>query len=109
MQLRADISALARALNEEVPGNLIQLSDEDLAQLEAVLARHPDVWPMGLVDAFKALQRKLRWENVDPGAVPACLTAFFQEKFRRDLDPMALARTIGREIRSSCSECECRC
>jgi hypothetical protein len=109
MQMRAEISDLVRAINEDSMGIRLQLRDQEFTQLETILGGHPEVWPMGLIDTFKLLQRKLRWESIDKQTIPESLLDFFDEKFRRDLDPMALARNIGQDICSSCGDCECRC
>ena len=109
MQMRAEISDLVRAVNEDSLGKGIQLREPELAQLETLLGAHPELWPIGLMDALKWLQRKLRWESVDGRDIPESLADFVDEKFRRDLDPLAFARNIGRDICSSCADCECRC
>jgi len=109
MQTRAEILELASAVGGEAFGNAICLQEKELVQLETILGGHPEVWPIGMADTFKLLQRKLRWESVDRQIIPEPLLDFFDEKFRRDLDPMALARSIGQDLCSSCSECECRC
>ena len=85
------------------------MRDEEFAQLETILSGHPEVWPVGLADTFDLLRRKLRFESIDRQVIPLSLVAFFDEKFCRDLDPMALARQIGQDICSSCSDCGCRC
>jgi hypothetical protein len=109
MQMRAEISDLVSAINQDSLGSSIRMRDQELAQLEAILGEHPEIWPMGLIDALKWLQRKLRWESIDNPALPAPLWDFFDQKFRRDLDPMAFAMNIGRDLGASCGECECRC
>ncbi len=109
MQTRMEIAALVGALNEEAPGRSLRLQDEELDQLEAILQENPEVWPVGLADTFTLLQRKLRMESIDRQLIPAPLLDFFDGKFQRDLDPMALARHIGQDICASCSDCGCRC
>jgi len=109
VQLRDEISDLVRAINEDSPGTVIRMRESEFAYLESILRGHPELWPMGLIDTLKLLRRKLRWETVDKSIIPDSLLDFFDEKFRRDLDPMALARNIGQDICTSCGECECRC
>ena len=109
MQNRAEIVDLVRAVNEEPLGKSICMQDEEITQLETILNEHPEVWPVGLADTFDLLRRKLCFESIDRQIIPGPLVAFFDEKFRRDLDPMALARRIGQDICSSCSDCGCRC
>jgi len=109
MQTRAEITDIVRAINAESPGASVRLQDEDLAQLESILQAHPELWPMGLVDTFKLLQGKLRLESIERKAIPEALVDFFDQKFRRDVDPMALARQMGQDLCSSCEDCGCRC
>jgi hypothetical protein len=109
MQTRAEITDLVNAINEESPGNSIRLREDEFAQLETVLRGHPEVWPIGLVDTFTLLQQKLRWKSIDRQIIPDSLLGFFDEKFRRDLDPMSLARNIGQDICRACSDGGCRC
>ena len=109
MPMREEILALVRALNEDAPGTPIRLGEAECVELEGILGRHPEVWPLGLVDALQHLRRRLRWETGDAEAVPACLAGFIAATFRRELDPLALARTIGRDLGAACGECECRC
>lgn len=109
MRMRAEIMELVRALDGEFPAAALALRDEELAELEAILRGHPEVWPVGLVDTFRQLRRKLRWESIDRTTIPAPLVDFFDAKFRRDLDPMALARHIGQDLCASCQDCTCRC
>jgi len=106
---REEITALVGAINEEALGARIRLVEAEYLALEAILEEYPEVWPAGLADTFKLLQQKLRWETIDRDAIPASLLDFFDEKYRRDLDPMALARQIGRDISAGCAECECKC
>jgi hypothetical protein len=106
---REEIANLVGAINEEALGASIHLQEEEYTKLEAILAAYPEVWPGGLADTLKLLRRKLRWETIDRQAIPESLVGFFHEKFKRDLDPMALAREIGHEICSACEECSCRC
>jgi hypothetical protein len=109
MLTREEIANLVLAINAEAFGNSLRLQDEDFTQLKAILEAHPEVWPVGLADTFKLLQLKLHWQNIDRQAIPESLIDFFDEKFNRDLDPMALARQIGHEICTACEECSCRC
>ena len=107
--MREEIAALVGALREEPLGRGLSLREAEYAELEALLGEHPEIWPNGLVDTLRLLQRKLRWESIDRQGIPGPLLGFFDAKFRRDLDPMALARNIGQDLCASCSECECRC
>ena len=109
MLTREEITNLVLAINEEVHGGSIYLREEEYTQLEAILCAHPEVWPVGLVDTFKMLQRKLQWETIDRQAIPESLIDFFDEKFKRDLDPVSLAQHIGHDICSACEDCGCRC
>lgn len=109
MQIRTEIAELVRTLNAEPRAEPLRLREEDYDSLEAILQRHPDLWPTALADTLLALRRKLRWETIDRGSLPEPLLPFFDDTFRRNLDPMALARTIGQDLCSSCAECECRC
>lgn len=110
MQTREEIANLVLALNEASLGSpSLRLREEEYAQLEAILQIHPDIWPTGLADTFQLFMQKLRFEEVDRQAIPKPLIDFFDDKYQRDLDPMALARHIGHEIRSSCEECGCKC
>lgn len=109
MQTRLEIVALVDALNEEVPDPGLRLREEELDQLEAILRGNPEVWPVGLLDTLALLRRKLRWESIDRQLIPGALLAFFDGKFQRDLNPMALARHIGQDLCASCSDCGCRC
>ena len=109
MQMRVQILDVLHAINEDSLEDGIRIGEEELAQLETILNIHPEIWPMGLIDTFKLLQQKLRWESIDRQMIPESLLDFFDEKFRRDLDPMALAKSIGQDLCTSCAECECRC
>jgi hypothetical protein len=109
MQMRIEISEVLRAINEDSLKDSIRIGEDELAQLQTIVNKHPEVWPMGLINTFKLLQRKLRWESIDRQMIPAALLDFFDDKFRRDLDPMALARSIGQDLCTSCADCECRC
>lgn len=109
MQIRTEIKDLVHAINEASPGTSIRLQEDELARLEGLLHEHPECWPVGLADTFALLKRKLRWETIDRKAIPEALRDFFDEQFRRDLDPMALARNIGQDICGSCADCGCRC
>jgi hypothetical protein len=109
MQTREEIEALVKAVNEDTFSPSLRLREEELGQLESALARNPELWPIGLVDTFTLLQRKLCWESIDRQRIPEPLLGFFDEKFQRDLDPMALARHIGQDICTSCADCGCRC
>lgn len=109
MQTRAEIAELVRALDAESRVEPLPLREEDYDDLAAILQRHPDLWPTALADTLLALRRKLRWETIDRDSLPEPLLPFFDDTFRRNLDPMAFARTIGQDLRSSCAECECRC
>jgi hypothetical protein len=109
MQTRMEIAALVGALNEEARGQDLRLGEEELDQLEAILQGNPEVWPVGLAETFTLLRRKLRWESIDRQMIPAPLVDFFDGKFQRDLDPMAMARHIGQDICAACSDCGCRC
>lgn len=109
MEVREEIETLVGAINEAAFGTRIHLRDEEYTQLEAVIRAHPEVWPAGLADTFQLLQQKLRWETIDRQAIPVSLIDFFDEKFKRDLDPMAMARNIGHDIGVACEECSCRC
>lgn len=109
MQTRMEIAELVGALNANAHGQSLHLRDEELDQLEIILSGNPEVWPIGLVDTFALLQRKLRWESIDRQEIPGPLLDFFDGKFQRDLDPMALARHIGQDLCGSCSDCGCRC
>ncbi|HWQ10786.1 MAG TPA: hypothetical protein VN436_16815 [Holophaga sp.] len=109
MGARADIRDLAQAINRGGRYGRLALRDEDLDTLEDILGRHPELWPNGVADTLVALQRRLGWEAFERGSVPEVLLAFFDETFRRDLDPMAMARDIGRDLCDSCSDCGCRC
>lgn len=107
METRGEITALVEALNEA--SGYLRLREEELDQLEALLEENPEVWPTGLVETFTLLQRKLRWESIDRRQIPGPLLDFFDAKFQRDLDPMALARQLGQDLCASCSDCGCRC
>lgn len=109
MQTRTEINDLVHAINEATSGTSIRLQESELAQLEVLLREHPEVWPVGLADTFNLLRRKLRWETIDRQVIPEALLDFFDEKYRRDLDPMALALHIGQDICGSCADCGCRC
>lgn len=109
MHMRTEIADLVCALNEGTPDRDLPLREEELDQLEAILRESPEVWPVGLVDTFTLLRRKLRWESIDRQQIPGPLLDFFDGKYQRDLDPMALARHIGQDICSACSDCGCRC
>ena len=109
MQTRTELSDLVRAINEDFSGTALRMQEQEFAQLEIILGRHPELWPIGLLDTFKLLQRKLRWEPIDRQRIPDSLLDFFDQKFRRDLDPMALAWNLGQDICTSCGDCECRC
>lgn len=109
MQTRTEIKDLVHAINEASPGTSIRLQENELALLEGLLREHPEFWPVGLADTFALLKRKLRWETIDRQAIPEALRDFFDEQYRRDLDPMALARNIGQDICGSCADCGCRC
>ncbi|HNX31768.1 MAG TPA: hypothetical protein PKM35_09185 [Holophaga sp.] len=109
MGMQAEIVDLVRAINEEAPAAHIHLRDEELAELETLLRGHPKIWPVGLVDTFRLLKRRLCWETIDRRAVPEPLMDFFDAKFSRDLDPMAMARAIGCELAAGCDACGCRC
>lgn len=109
MSVREEIAGLVEALNERPSGAWIRLTDEECTLLETVIGAHPEVWPVGIADSLVQLQRRLRWEDIDRRAVPEPLLDFFDEKFRRDLDPMAMARAIGCEIAAGCDACGCRC
>lgn len=109
MSVREEIAGLVEALNERPSGARIRLTDGECTLLAAVIDAHPEVWPVGIADTLVLLQRKLRWEDIDRHAIPEPLLAFFDEKFRRDLDPMAMARAIGCEISAGCDACGCRC
>jgi hypothetical protein len=109
MEMRTEIEALVQGLNQDLPRSRLRLREEELARLEALLLADPNLWPVGLADTFRLLQRKLRMEPVDRQAIPPALLDFFDRKFRRDLDPMALARHIGEDICTSCADCTCRC
>lgn len=106
MRARDEIRDLALAINRD---GRLALREEDLDRIEALLGRHPELWPNGVADTLVALQRRLNWEAFDRESVPGVLQAFFDETFRRDLDPMAMARDIGRDLCGSCSDCGCRC
>lgn len=105
MQTRDEIASLVQAIST----GPLRLRDEEYAELETTLRLHPEIWPTGLADTFDQLQRKLRWENADRQRIPDSLLDFFDQKFKRDLDPVGLARQIAHEISGSCAECECRC
>lgn len=109
MLTREEITNLVLAINEAPRSVSIRLRDEEYTQLESILCAHPEVWPIGVADTFKMLQQKLQWETIDRQAIPESLIDFFDDKFMRDLDPMALARQIGGEICTACEECSCRC
>ncbi len=109
MHTRDEIRDLVNAINEESSSQTIRLRDEEFAQLETVLRGHPEVWPVGIVDTFALLQQKLHWESIDRQMIPESLLDFFDEKFRRDLNPMAMAQHIGHDICAACSDCGCRC
>jgi len=109
LQTREEIADIVSAINGEAVGATIRLRDEEYEILEGILHEHPEVWPAGLADTFKLLQQKLRWENIERQDIPESLLDFFDDKYMRDLDPMALARQIGCEISAGCAECECRC
>lgn len=109
MQTRNEIAEMVNALNAEGRVGPLRLREDDYDSLEAILQRYPELWPTALADTLLALCRKLCWETVDRGALPEPLLPFFDDTFRRNLDPMALARTIGQDLCSSCAECECRC
>lgn len=109
MQARVEVMALVKAVNEGAAVQKLALGDEEYRQLERILGQHPEVWPTGVVDTLQALQRRLHWEDVAMDEIPVPLQVFFEDKFRRDLDPMAMARRIGQDICSSCSDCGCRC
>jgi len=109
MQTRTEINDLVRAINEASSGTSIRLRENELVLLEGFLREHPELWPVGLADTFALLKRKLRWETIDRQAIPQVLLDFFDEQYRRDLDPMALARNIGQDICGSCADCGCRC
>lgn len=109
MGLRTEIEALLNAINGEPAPIKLQMRDEEFVLLEGVLALHPEAWPIGLSDTLRLLRQKLNWEPVDLDLIPEFLKAFFEAKFKRDLDPMALARNIGGDIHGTCAECECKC
>jgi len=109
MQMQGEISDLVRAINEEAPGVRLHVSGAELSELETLLHVHPEIWPLGLVDMFRLLKRRLCWETIDRRAVPEPLVDFFDAKFSRDLDPMAMARAIGCELAAGCDACGCRC
>lgn len=109
MLTREEITTLVEALNGATLEAGMQLREEEYLQLETVVRVHPEVWPVGLADTFQLLQRKLRWQTIDRGMIPEPLLQFFDEKFRRDLDPMALARNLGHDLGAACEECSCRC
>jgi hypothetical protein len=109
MQTRMEIEALVGALNEAARGQDLRLGEDELDQLEAILQGNPEVWPVGLADTFGLLRRKLRMESIDRQLIPEPLLGFFDDKFQRDLDPMALARHIGQDLCAVCSDCGCRC
>jgi hypothetical protein len=109
MQMRAELGELAEAVNQDLPGSRLRLREDELDELEALLQTQPQLWPVGLADTFRLLQRKLRMEPIDRQAIPPALLDFFDRKFRRDLDPMALARHIGEDICTACADCTCRC
>ena len=109
MGIREEITSLVDAMGGVGGDAGIRLRDEECAQLEGILLAHPEIWPVALADTFQLLQRRLRWEDIDRHAIPASLIDFFDDKVMRDMDPMALARAIGREIHSSCEDCSCRC
>jgi hypothetical protein len=107
--MRVEILNVLHAINEDSLADSIRIGEGELAQLETILNINPEIWPIGLIDTFKLLQRKLRWEPIDRRKIPEPLLGFFDEKFRRDLDPMALAKSIGQDLCTSCADCECRC
>jgi len=109
MQIQQEITHLVDAVNSEAKGGVIRLRNEDFSRLEAIVQAHPDIWPTGLVDALTLLDRKLRWGSVDRSAIPSPLLDFFDDTYKRDLDPIALARQIGQDIHAGCAECECKC
>jgi len=109
MGTREEIEALLTAVNEEASVITLRLRDEEYRELEQILKVHPEAWPIGLADTFKLLKQRLSWEPIDRSLIPSFLIDFFDIKFKQDLDPMAMARSIGRDIHGSCAECECKC
>jgi hypothetical protein len=109
MLLGEEIKDLLDGINQEGRGPALGLDPGECEQLEAVVRRHPDLWPAGLAGMFLALRRRLDCDPAGREEVPGPLLDFFDAKFRRDLDPMTLARRIGSDIHGACEDCTCRC
>lgn len=97
------------AINEEAFGIDILIKDHEYDQLEEIVRAHPELWPVGLADTIRLLQKKLNMENIDRQFIPGPLINFFDEKFKLDVDPLLLAKQIGHEICNSCEGCGCKC
>ena len=108
MTLRDEITTMVQALEWKDAAPVLRLRAEDVTRLEGILQSHPDLWPVGVADTLSLLRQKLRWEPVDRSAVPDPLVDLFDDLFRRDLDPLAMARQMGQELHA-CQDCGCRC
>jgi hypothetical protein len=109
MQTREEIIHLVDAINQEAKGDGLRLRDEDHTKLERLVQSHPEVWPSGLADTLTALRKRLQGHSIDREAIPSPLLDFFDRTYKRDLDPMALARQIGQEMHAACEDCGCKC
>ena len=90
-------------------GKAVTLSDAECDELEHIAKGKPTLSEDEFGRMFLLLRRRLAWQEVDRGEIPAPLLAFFDAKVGRDMDMLSLARTIGHDIRSACDACTCRC